>query len=50
MEYTVIQFEQFAKDKFIAEVNRLIRAGWTPLGGVCCTGNGWLFQAMIKKP
>jgi hypothetical protein len=51
MEYTVIEVK--GKDKFIAEVNRYIQAGWTPIGGVFMLSAGAFpgafFQAMIRN-
>ncbi|HMD89088.1 MAG TPA: hypothetical protein VKF38_07995 [Anaerolineaceae bacterium] len=50
MEYTVIEVK--GRDKFIAEVNRYIQAGWTPVGGIFWIPGGLgpiYIQAMVRN-
>ena len=52
MNYRVVE----AKDTegLEAEVNEMIRDGWTPLGGVCVVNSQantyawWFYQAMVR--
>lgn len=37
-------------ENFEFEVNRHIRLGWTPQGGMVVSSGDWFYQAMIKIP
>ena len=38
------------KQKLEAEVNRLMKQGWQPVGGISIDQNGVIYQAMIYSP
>ena len=46
----IIQYKLIFEDRsdeFELEINRAIKLGWQPLGGVCHTTGGY-FQGMVK--
>lgn len=49
MEYDIIKRDW--REQLIEAVNKAIKAGWKPIGGVCsnCNASGGYLQAMIKE-
>jgi Domain of unknown function (DUF1737) len=47
MEYTVVRTE--SASSLAKEVNKLIKDGWKPLGGITVSPGGHYLQAMIKE-
>ena len=45
MEYTVVKANHI--DTLIEEVNRLMKEGWRPIGGIGL-GTAHLYQAMVR--
>ena len=47
MEYTIIQ--ERVTEKFIAMVNKAIKEGWKPQGGVVINQYLYFYQAMVRE-
>ena len=49
VEYTVLSYSSL--DSLIREVNRMIKDGWKPLGGIASARESYayFYQAMIKE-